>query len=113
MAPTAVLDDLLSGGTLSKRVEREHADDAAAIWGQLSTWTAASEAWRDLVFSKPKRAGPEDLAFAASSWALAVVYVRDLARPPVSEALAGIDALPPRSSRPASASRGTCASGTR
>lgn len=91
MAPTALLDDLLAGGFFSKAVADPA--NAEAVWRQLATWTAAPEAWRELVLSRSK-VRAEDLAVAASSWALAVEYVRDLGRAPVSARLEGIDALP-------------------
>ncbi len=80
----AVIDDLLSGGFVASRIGS--AEDLTILWERLTAWTGLPESWRgDVLPSGVPRA--EDVAFAASSWALAVEYVEDLKRPPVATSL--------------------------
>ena len=91
MKPTAVLDDLLGGGHVAARLPVP--DDEDALWERLQVWTGLPSMWREttLPASRPR---PEDVAFAAASWALCVEYVDDLRRAPVSPLLAGVRELP-------------------
>jgi len=92
MTLEAAIEDLLGGGLLAQRVN--HEEDRAALWRQLEAWTGLSSDWRDIVL--PSRAEPraDDIAFAASSWALCVEYAADLKRPPKSELLQPARGLP-------------------
>ena len=91
LSPTALIDDLLGGGFVARHLGQ--ADAVEATWRQLATWTGLTTAWRKA--SAPgDRLRAEDVAFAASSWALAVEYVHDLRRPPVDQQLSGIADLP-------------------
>jgi hypothetical protein len=89
MTPAAVLDDLLSGGSVAHQVG---AGDAA-VWERLSAWLGVPGTWRATTApSSGTRA--EDVAFAAASWALCVEYVHDLARAPRSHLLDPAAGLP-------------------
>ena len=91
MQPTAVLDDLLTGGFVAGRMVQ--AEDEKAVWERLAVWTGLPSSWRDtaLPSSRPRA---EDVAFAAASWALSVEYVDDLKRTPVNLHLAEARELP-------------------
>lgn len=91
MKPTAVFDDLLTGGFVAGRIG--HLDDENAIWEHLSASVGLPGDWRDttLPSSQPRA---EDVAFAAASWALCVEYADDLKRVPVSTHLAHVADLP-------------------
>ena len=45
MKPTAVFDDLLTGGSIANRVG--HLDDEEAIWERLAVWIGLPSSWRD------------------------------------------------------------------
>jgi hypothetical protein len=92
MQPTAVLDDLLTNGFVAERIVVQPADEAAA-WEQLAVWTGLPESWRQMTLPS-SRARPEDMAFVAASWALAVEYLDDLKRAPVSPLLTAGRHLP-------------------
>lgn len=91
MKPTAVLDDLLTGGFIAARVG--HPADEAVLWERLGTWIGLPDAWRDTTLPR-SRARAGDIAYAAASWALCVEYVDDLKREPVSAHLATVASLP-------------------
>jgi hypothetical protein len=91
MKPTAVFDDLLTGGFVATRVG--HLEDEEALWERLAAWIGLPGSWRDTTLP-PSRPRAEDVAFAAASWALCVEYVDDLRRAPVSAHLATAGALP-------------------
>lgn len=95
MKPTAVFDDLLTGGVLSGRLGGADGrpDDEDALWERLAVWIGLPGSWRDTTLPRT-RPRPEDLAFAAASWALCVEYVDDLKRAPVSVHLATAGTLP-------------------
>lgn len=91
MKPSAVLDDLLTGGYLAQRVGLS--EDEAILWSRLSAWTGLTPAWREaLLPEKAPRA--EDVAFVTLSWSLCVEYVDDLKRPPYNPHLQGARTLP-------------------
>jgi hypothetical protein len=98
MKPTAIFDDLLSGGFFAARVGEAETDDA--LWERMDAWIGLTAAWRDLTLpsssARPRGGRPraEDMAFAAASWALCVEYVDDLKRPPVSALLGDAVSLP-------------------
>jgi hypothetical protein len=92
MKPAAMFDDLLGSGLVSARITASEAD-ANALWDRLFAWFGLPVAWRETALPASS-SRPEDLAFAAASWALCVEYVDDLKRPPVSEHLTGIGGLP-------------------
>jgi hypothetical protein len=85
MKPTALFDDLLTGGFISGRIGGNPVDQDA-LWEQLSAWTGLPTSWRDTTLPT-LTPGAEDVAFAAASWSLCVEYVDDLKRPPVSPQL--------------------------
>jgi hypothetical protein len=90
MQPTAVLDDLLTGGPLSQRLSPDHMDD---LWSQLTSWTGLPTNWQALMLpSGCKRSG--DYAFVYASWALCVEFADDLTRETRSPHLEGIRTLP-------------------
>lgn len=91
MSPTAVLDDLLTGGIIAGRIGEFDAEDA--LWERFAASIGLPSFWRDATLppSQP-RAG--DVAFAAASWALCVEYTDDLKRAPASDHLASAAALP-------------------
>jgi hypothetical protein len=91
MSPTAVLDDLLTGGIIAGQIGELDAEDA--LWERFAAWIGLPSFWRDATLppSQP-RAG--DVAFAAASWALCVEYTDDLKRAPASDHLASAAALP-------------------
>ena len=91
MSPTAVLDDLLTGGIIAGRIGELDAEDA--LWERFAAWIGLPPFWRDATLP-PSRPRAEDVAFAAASWALCVEYTDDLKRPPVSDHLAPAAALP-------------------
>ena len=91
MKPTAVFDDLLTGGFVASRVGQ--LEDEEALWDRLAAWIGLPGSWRDTTLP-PSRPRAEDVAFAAASWALCVEYVDDLKRAPVSVHLATAGALP-------------------
>jgi hypothetical protein len=94
MQPTVLFDDLLKGGYIATRLAgASHTQDEVALWTQLTVWTGLSGSWRTATLpSGQARAG--DVAFVAASWALAVEYVDDLRRAPVSELLSEARTLP-------------------
>jgi len=91
MVPAAVVDDLLAGGYVAGRTSDPGCLDA--VWHRLEAATGLPERWRRTVLphSPPT---PEDVAFAASGWALCVEYVTDLQRSPVDPSLQTIRDLP-------------------
>ncbi|MCC5578210.1 BREX-6 system phosphatase PglZ [Microtetraspora sp. AC03309] len=91
MSPTAVLDDLLTGGIIAGRIGEHDTEDA--LWERFAAWIGLPSFWRDVTLppSQP-RAG--DVAFAAASWALCVEYTDDLRRAPANDHLASAAALP-------------------
>ena len=93
MQPTAVLDDLITGGPLAGRLGVSDNRDEAILWQQLGAWTGMPASWQQATATRSgQRAG--NIAFAAASWALCVEYVEDLHRPPVSSYLADVRAFP-------------------
>lgn len=92
MTPASVLDDLLRNGHVASRLR--HAEDAAALWRCLSAQLGLTAEWRALALPGGSRLGPDDVAYAAASWALGVEYVDDLRRPPVNAHLAPARELP-------------------
>lgn len=91
MNPTAVFDDLLTGGFVAGHISQ--LDDEDMLWERLAAWTGLPASWRDTALP-PSRPRAEDVAFAAASWALCVEYVDDLKRAPVSVHLAAGAELP-------------------
>jgi len=91
MQPMAVLDDLLTGGYVAGHIGQP--EDLRALWERLAVWTALPALWRDTTLP-PSSVRPEDVAFAAASWACCVEYVDDLKRAPVSAYLSGVRDLP-------------------
>lgn len=91
MQPTAVFDDLLTGGNIAGRIGQPGGEDA--LWERLAALTGLPTSWRSATLPpSPPRA--EDVAFAAASWALGVEYVHDLKRAPVNPRLAEAHDLP-------------------
>lgn len=91
MRPTAVFDDLLTGGFVAEHISQP--DDEDALWERLAAWVGLPDSWRDTTLP-PSRPRAEDVAFAAASWALCVEYVDDLKRAPVGTYLAHAADLP-------------------
>ena len=91
MSPTAVLDDLLTGGIIAGRIGELDAEDA--LWERFAAWIGLPSFWRDATLP-PSRPRAGDVAFAAASWALCVEYTDDLKRAPASDHLASAAALP-------------------
>ncbi|MEU2423697.1 BREX-6 system phosphatase PglZ [Streptomyces sp. NPDC007851] len=91
MKPTAVFDDLLTGGFVAGRISK--LDDEDALWERFGVWVGLPDSWRDTTLP-PSRPRAEDVAFVAASWALCVEYVDDLKRAPVSKHLARVADLP-------------------
>ncbi|USQ82558.1 BREX-6 system phosphatase PglZ [Streptomyces phaeoluteigriseus] len=91
MKPTAVFDDLLTGGCLAGRIGK--LDDEDALWERFGVWVGLPGFWRDTTLP-PSRPRAEDMAFVAASWALCVEYVDDLKRAPISQHLACVADLP-------------------
>ena len=91
MKPTVVFDDLLTGGEIAGRIV-DH-DDEDALWERLRAWIGLPASWRDTTLP-PSRPRPEDVAFAAASWALCVEYANDLKRAPRSNHLTPVADLP-------------------
>lgn len=92
MTLEATIKDLLSGGLLAQRVN--HEADRAALWRQLEAWTGLPADWRDVILPSHAEPRADDIAFAASSWALCVEYVADLGREPKSKLLRPARGLP-------------------
>ena len=80
----ALFDDLLSGGPVAARLDQP--EDNAAVWERLASGTGLPTLWRELTLP-PGSTRPEDMAFVACGWALAVEYVHDPKRRPVSALL--------------------------
>ncbi len=91
--PPAVLDDLLRVSEVYVADRIDSAENLEAVWERFAAWTGLPEAWRADVLP-PGAPRPEDVAFVAASWALAVEYVEDLKRPPVSPRLQAARDLP-------------------
>lgn len=91
MRLTAVVDDLLTAGFVATRLADPDALDV--VWDHLGARTGLDATWRDAMLPKGQPR-PGDVAFAVASWALAVEYVHDLKRPPVSTRLAAMVNLP-------------------
>ncbi len=88
----ALVDDLLGSGFIAGRLREPEAMDA--VWERLATLTGLPESWQTSAFpAGAPRAS--DVAFVASSWALAVEYVHDLRRAPAAARLAEAKTLPP------------------
>ncbi|MTD57407.1 BREX-6 system phosphatase PglZ [Amycolatopsis pithecellobii] len=91
MKPTAVFDDLLTGGFVATCIGQ--LDDENALWERLAAWVGLPENWRDITLPPtPPRA--EDVAFAAASWALCVEYVHDPKHEPAGALLGPAVNLP-------------------
>ena len=90
MHPTAILDDLLSGGFVAKQLAQGNAD---AVWERLRVATGLATDWIDRTLPSAQ-VRPSDAAFAAASFCLCVEYIDDLRRPPVAEVLEGMSGLP-------------------
>jgi hypothetical protein len=91
IALPALIEDLLTGGFVARRVAS--IEDQSAVWDRLAAGTGLTEAWRDECLpTSTVRA--EDLAFAAASWAICAEYVHDLRRPPVADRLESVRSLP-------------------
>ena len=87
--PTALLDDFLGKTSRFEKL----ADAPDTVWNHFANAVGLSEAWRnDVLPGKPTRS--KDFAFVISSWALAVEYVHDLTRKPVSQRLLPLQDLP-------------------
>lgn len=91
MSLGAVVDDLLSQGFVAGRLDNP-ADEASA-WERLDAWTGLHDAWRRASIPGGLTR-PDDMAFAAASWALCVEYVDDLKRAPISPLLQPAARLP-------------------
>ena len=89
MTPGAVLDDLLKPGFVARRIDGPA--DLDALWGWLEVRLGVDARWRERACSGT---GPQDVAFVATSWALCVEYVHDLARPPRAGLLRRLPGLP-------------------
>lgn len=91
MSVSAIIDDLLAGGSLAVQVKSSDGQDA--IWDRLSVGLGLPVTWREtyLPVSAPRA---EDLAFAAASWALCVEYASDLRRRPLDPRLQESSKLP-------------------
>ncbi len=88
-----VVDELLGGGPLAKRMDLE--SDRRAVRGAFERWTGLPTAWRDIgAQGLGGRLAAEAVAFEVTSWALAVEYVHDLSRPPTAAELHAAKALP-------------------
>jgi hypothetical protein len=86
MKVEAIVDELLAGRLRVSECLNE-------VWGHFARAIGLPETWRDANEARavPR---PRDVAFTASSWALAVEYTTDLRRPPADPRLAGITKLP-------------------
>lgn len=94
MSLPALVDDLLADPNTSFLVRRLGSPtDLAVLWEHLGARTGLTAAWREQALSS-RATHAEDVAFAVSSWALAVEYVSDLARKPVAPALQSVLGLP-------------------
>lgn len=91
LSPTALINDLLDGGWVGGRLH--HAGVVEALWQLLSVQTGLPAAWRTRTLPTSSL-GRNDVAHVMASWALAVEYVDDLRRAPVSTHLSGIPGLP-------------------
>lgn len=91
LSPAALIEDLLGGHRVSGRLHRSGVVEA--LWQALSVRMGLSKVWKDATLP-PSSLGREDVAHVMASWALAVEYVDDLKRAPVSPLLAGIRELP-------------------
>jgi hypothetical protein len=96
ISATALLDDLLGGGFVARRLGVASTEEA--LWEHLGTALALPASWRSSSLGTADRkaadARPEEVAFAIASWALSVEYVDDLRRAPVTPRLVGINQLP-------------------
>jgi hypothetical protein len=90
LGPAALLDDLLGGGEVARRVSA--AADWGRLWPQLEAWLGLPAVWREQALPVGP-SGPEDVAFVAASWALSAEYVGDLKRPPVGARLQPVRGL--------------------
>jgi len=91
MSPTAVLDDLLTGGIIAGRIGETDAEDA--LWERFAAWIGLPSFWRDATLP-PSRLRAGDVAFAAASWSLCVEYTDDLRRASANDHLTSAAALP-------------------
>ena len=91
MPPMAIIDDLLARGYVAGRTSDP--GSLHAVWTRLEAATGLPEKWRTTALP-PSPPTPEDVAFAASGWALCVEYTDDLKRSPVDPSLQMIHALP-------------------
>lgn len=87
----ALLDDLLRGGPVSTHLDQPGALES--LWEALGAMAGLPATWRDRLLTT-RSAGPRDVAFVVAGWALAVEYVDDLTRPPVSADLQPAKDLP-------------------
>jgi PglZ domain len=91
MSPAGVLDDLLTGGPLARRISDPETADA--LWERFAAWTGLTEGWREATLPAG-RPGAEDVAFAAAGWALCAEYADDLRCAPAGDHLASAVTLP-------------------
>ncbi len=98
MALGALVDDLRgapgASGYVSGRLTGGGGTDADAVWEVLAARCGVPDAWRAQVLMGRWPAAPADVAFAVTSWALAVEFVTDLEGSPRTPALAPVQALP-------------------
>lgn len=91
MPPTALFDDLLTGGLIAQRAL--HQEGQEALWERLAACIGLPTAWRELTLPI-SRPSANDISFAAASWALCVEYTHDLKRDPVNPLLPIQNSLP-------------------
>lgn len=84
MSPLALIDDLLSPRSVVDR--SGELADRSTLWEHLSTILGLPAEWRAAALPG-LQARAEDVGYAMASWALAVEYVHDLKRAPVSPLL--------------------------
>ncbi len=90
MHPTAILDDLLSGGFVADQVAQGNAD---AVWERLRLRPAFPRIGSIGRF-RSARGTAEDAGLRRGELGLCVEYIDDLRRPPVAEVLDGMSGLP-------------------
>jgi len=94
VSPSGLLEDLITGGRLASQLAgSENADNRQVLWERLAGILGLPDSWKEKV-STGAEPYADDMAYTGAGWALAVEYVDDLERAPVSPLLALAATLP-------------------
>ena len=94
VSPSGLFDDLISSGRLASQLTGpENDDNRQIVWERMAGILGLPDSWKEKV-STGTEPYADDIAYTGAGWALAVEYVDDLERAPVSSLLASAATLP-------------------